>query len=258
MFINLNRLKAPEVRNLAKAYNKYKAIPRPSTLRKGELIKYLKDNLQQNKRGWVFVEHPELQKSIEAGINRIKKEDKEAKEYLETTFKNMFDEIERNRPKERKTAEWRDTLTKEQKKEQDKRLKHFIETGTHLYEPHIPKRTQKEIEKEKEIVRQLEEERQKERDERAKRNREIVKRTREELKRNKEIEELKKKKEKKKTPVKKIQKEEKSTNEEEYIDEDETPEEKKMRLYFASIKDKAERMKEIQKYMISLRKQGKL
>jgi hypothetical protein len=249
MFINLNRLKAPEVRNLAKAYNKYKAIPHPSTLRKGELIKYLKDNLQQNKRGWVFVEHPELQKSIEAGINRIKKEDEEAKEYLETTFKNIFDEIERNRPKERKTVEYRDTLTKEQKKEQDKQLKHFIETGTFLHEPHIPKRTKKEIEKEKEIQRQLEEERQKERDERAKRNREIVKRTREELKN---------KKEKKKSPVKKIQKEEKSTNEEEYIDEDETPEEKKMRLYFASIKDKAERMKEIQKYMISLRKKGKL
>ena len=247
MFINLKRLKAPEIRKLAKTYNKLNSIPHPSTLKKADLIKYLKEHLETNKKGAVFISHPKLQKSIKEAIDRIKKEDEEARQNLEKTIQDIEKEIRpkiKAREEADKTISYRDTLTKEQRDEQDRRMKHLIETGELLIEPQKPsKRSKKDIEKEKAIVKQLEEERQKEREARSKRNQEIMKKVREELKAKED-----KIKQKPKKPTKKKVKEEVKEEEDE-----ETPEEKEMRLYFATIKDPKQRLKEVREYLIKQR-----
>ena len=56
MFINLKKLKAPEIRKLAKAYNKLNSIPHPSTLKKDELIQYLKERLETNNKGYINID----------------------------------------------------------------------------------------------------------------------------------------------------------------------------------------------------------
>jgi hypothetical protein len=187
MFVNLTRLKVPEIRKLAKTYNKLNLIPHPSTLKKADLIAYLKERLETNKKGHVNIDKPELQRSIKKAIDRIKKEDEEAKQNLEKTFQ----EIEKDtRMKQKQKVEpeptYRDTLTKEQRDEQDRRMKHLIETGEFLFEEQ-PERKKTKEDKEhdkriREAAKAIEEEREKEREARTKRNQEIMKKVRENIK----------------------------------------------------------------------------
>ena len=245
MYINLKRLKAPEIRKLAKAYNKLNLIPHPSILKKADLIKYLKEHLETNKKGAVFVDHPKLQKSIKIAIDRIKKEDEEARQNLDKTLKDIEEDIKKNRPEDKPQIAYRDTLTKEQKAEQDKRFKYFIETGQIMptdTEILISKKEKKELEAREKGVKKLLDKEQKQRDEVIKkRNQEIMKKVKEELK------------QKPKPPTKK--KEVKETEPEE--EEEETAEERKMRLYFASIKDPVQRKKEVNKYLLTQRQRLK-
>ena len=248
MHINLKKLKAPEIRKLAKAYNKLNSIPHPSTLKKDELIKYLKERLETNNKGYINIDslHPKLKKSIQSGIDRIKEQVEEAKKNLEETIKEIEEDIKKNKRVEEKFISYRDTLTKEQREEQDKRFKYFIETGK-LYPTTTKKtpRSKKEIEKEKAIVKQLEEERKEKEEARIKRNQMIMKKVREELKAKED--------KKTKKPTKKEVKEE----EEEEEDDEEDPETKKMALYFQTIKDPKQRMKEVREYVLSKQKKNK-
>jgi hypothetical protein len=247
MYINLKRLKAPEIRKLAKAYNKLNLIPHPSILKKADLIKYLKEHLETNIKGAVFIDHPKLQKSIKKAIDRIIKEDEEAKQNLEQTIKDIEEDIKKNRPEDKPKIAYRDTLTKEQKAEQDKRFKYFIEKGQIMptdTEIPISKKEKKELEAREKAVKELLDKEQKQRDEVIKkRNQEIMKKVREQLN------------EKPKSPTKKKKVEEEQPEEEE--EEDETAEEKKMRLYFASIKDPVERKKQVNKWLLSQRQRLK-
>jgi hypothetical protein len=255
MFINLKRLKVPEIRKLAKTYNKLNLIPHPSTLKKSELITYLKEHLETNKKGHVNVDHPKLQKSIKSAIDRLKKEDEEAMKEFEETIEEIRADIKKNKPKQKQPEpSYRDTLTKEEREKEDRKLKHLIETGKFLFDDQPErKKTKKDIEHDeriKEAVKAIEKEREAEQEARSKRNQEIMKKVREEMKAKKQT---KVKEEKPKKPTKKKVKEEVKEKEEEFIDEDETPEEKKMRLYFASIKDPKQRMEEVKKWMMSQR-----
>ena len=248
MHINLKKLKAPEIRKLAKAYNKLNSIPHPSTLKKDELIQYLKERLETNNKGYINIDslHPKLKKSIQPGIDRIKEQVEEAKKNLEETIKEIEEDIKKNKKKVfvEKFIPYRDTLTKEQREEQDKRFKYFIETGK-LY-PTTTKetpRSKKEIEREKAIVKQLEEERKEKEEARIKRNQKIMKKVREELKAKED--------KKTKKPTKK------EVKEEEEEDDEEDPETKKMALYFQTIKDPKQRMKEVREYVMSKQKKNK-
>lgn len=245
MFINLKKLKAPEIRKLAQAYNKLNSIPHPSTLKKDELIKYLKERLETNNRGFLNIDslHPKLKKSIQPGIDRISKLNEEAKQNLELTIKEIEDDIKKNKKPEEKFVPYRDTLTKEQREEQDKRFKYFIETGK-LYPSEIKEtpRSKKEIEREKAITKQLDEERKEKEKARIERNEKIMKEVREKLK-AKEAKKTKK-------PTKK------EVKEEEEEDDEEDPETKKMALYFQTIKDPKQRMKEVREYIMSKQKKN--
>jgi hypothetical protein len=247
MYINLNRLKVPEIRKLAKTYNKLNSIPHPSTLKKSELITYLKEHLETNKKGHVNVDHPKLQKSIKSAIDRLKKEDEEAMKEFEETIEEIRADIKKNKPKQKQPEpSYRDTLTKEERDKQDRKLKHLIETGKFLFDDQPErKKTKKDIEHDERIkkaAKAIKKEREAEQEAKSKRNQEIMKKVREEMK-------AKEDKKKPKKPTKKKQEE----VEEEEEEDDETPEEKKMRLYFASIKDPVKRMKEVKKWMISQR-----
>jgi len=135
MYIDLKRLKLPEIRKLAMKYNELKKIPHPSTLKKGALIRYLKEKLGTNEKGHVLVNDPELKKSIKSAINRMKKEYDESKKKLMETIENIEKEIKPKLKeiKERETfIPFRDTLTQKQRDESDRRFKYFLETGRHL------------------------------------------------------------------------------------------------------------------------------
>lgn len=246
MHLNLKKLKVKEVRKLAQQYNKLNNIPHPSTLNKDELIKYLKEKLPTNGRGYINIDllHPKLVKSIQPGIDRIKQEYEESKKKLEDFENEIRADIERHKSKQKAPEPtYRDTLTKEQREEQDRRFKHYIKTGELLFEKQPErKRTKKEIEREKAITKQLDEERKAEQEARSKRNQEIMKKVREELKAKEEKRKLKK-------PTKKKEEEKPEEDEE----DDVTPEEKKMQAYFASIKDPIKRMKEVKEYMFKQR-----
>jgi hypothetical protein len=248
MFINLKKLKAPEIRKLAKAYNKLNSIPHPSTLKKDELIKYLIERLETNNRGFLNIDslHPKLKKSIQHGIDRISKLNEEAKQNFELTIKEIEDDIKKNKKPEEKFVPYRDTLTKEQREEQDKRFKYFIETGK-FYPSEIKEtpRSKKEIEREKAIVKQLEEERKEKEEARIKRNEKIMKEVREKLK-EKEAKKTKK-------PTKKPKPQEPIEDDD---DVEEDPETKKMALYFQTIKDPKQRMKEVREYIMSKQKKN--
>lgn len=254
MFINLKRLKAPEIRKLAKAYNKLNSIPHPSILKKAELIKYLKEHLETNNKGHINLDilHPKLKKVIQPGLDRLKQQYEEAKKKLEETIKEIEEDIKKNKKKENKFIPYRDTLTQKEKDEQDKRMKYLIETGklyTEVVE--IPK-TKKEIKelvtREKAVKKLLDEEAKEKADARKKFNQKIMKKVREQLK-------AKEEKKKSKKIVKKEVKEDEEDEEDE--EDDETPEEKKMRLYFASIKDPEQRKKEVNKWIMSQRQKIK-
>jgi hypothetical protein len=235
MYINLKRLKAPEVRKLAKTYNKLNLIPHPSILKKADLIKYLKEKLETNKKGAVFVDHPKLKKSIQPAIDRIFKEDEEARLNLEQTMNQIEKEIKTkiSAIKEREKDVPRLKLTKEQKADEERRLKHLIETGKVLYEPVETPKTKKEIEEQKKLEelaqKYREEAKLKQEKERSKRNQEIMKKVKEELK-------AKEKKKKPKPPTKK-----KEVKEEVEDEVEEDPETLRMAEELAKIKDPEER-----------------
>jgi len=245
MFINLKKLKAPEIRKLAKAYNKLNSIPHPSTLKKDELIKYLKERLETNNRGFLNIDslHPKLKKSIQPGIDRISKLNEEAKQNFELTIKEIEDDIKKNKKPEEKFVPYRDTLTKEQREEENKRFKYFIETGK-FYPSEIKEtpRSKEEIKREKAITKQLDEERKEKEKARIERNEKIMKEVREKLK----------EKEAKKT--KKPTKKPKPIEDDDDVEED--PETKKMALYFQTIKDPKQRMKEVREYIMSKQKKN--
>jgi hypothetical protein len=246
MYINLRKLKAPEIRKLAKAYNKQNLIPHPSTLKKDELIKYLKEHLETNNKGHINLDtlHPKLKKTIQPAIDRLKEQYEEAKKELEKTIKDIEEDIKKNKKKEKTFIPYRDTLTQEERDEQDKRLKYFLETGkiyTEVIETPKTKKEIKELEaREKAVKKLLDEEAKEKAEARSKFNQEIMKKVREELKAKKEA-------------TKPTKKQKKVPEEKEEEDDDETPEEKKMRAYFASIKDPQQRMKEVREYMIKQR-----
>ena len=247
MYINLKKLKVPEIRKLAKAYNKLNNIPHPSTLKKSELITYLKEHLETNKKGHILIDHPKLQKSIQSAIDRLKEEYDQSKKELEKLEKEIRADIEKYKSKQKAPEpSFRDSLSKEERDAQDRRMKHLIETGQFLFEKQPErKRTKKEIEREKAITKQLDEERKAEQEARSKRNQEIMKKVREEMKAEF--------KSKPKKPTKKKEQPQPEEEEEEE-DDDMTPEEKRMQAYFASIKDPQQRMKEVKEYMMKQRK----
>jgi hypothetical protein len=244
MYINLKRLKAPEIRKLAKAYNKLNLIPHPSILKKADLIKYLKEHLETNNKGHINLDslHPKLKKVIQPEIDRLKQQYGEAKKNLEETFKEIEEDIKKNKKKENKFIPYRDTLTQKEKDEQDMRMRHLIETGqlyTEVVETPKTKKEIKELEtREKAVKKLLDEEAKQKAEARRKFNQEIMKKVREELK------------QKPKPPTKKKEPEPEE-------EEEETPEEKKMRLYFASIKDQVERKKQVNKWLLSQRQRLK-
>jgi len=131
MFINLKKFKAPEIRKLASAYNKLNNIPHPSTLKKADLIKYLKEHLETNNKGYLNIEslHPKLKKTIQPGIDRLKEQYEESKKNFDKTLKDIEEEIKNKYPKKEAQKPYRDTITKEQRDAQDRRMRHFIETG---------------------------------------------------------------------------------------------------------------------------------
>ena len=101
MFINLKRLKAPEIRKLAKAYNKLNSIPHPSILKKAELIKYLKEHLETNNKGHINLDilHPKLKKVIQPGLDRLKQQYEEAKKNQKKQLKKLKKILKRTRKK---------------------------------------------------------------------------------------------------------------------------------------------------------------
>ena len=244
MYINLKRLKVIEIRKLAKAYNKLNNIPHPSTLKKDDLIKYLKERLETNNKGHINLDklHPKLKKTIQQAIDILKEQYEESKKELEKTIKDIEEDIKKNKKKEKPFIPYRDTLTQKERDEQDKKLKDFIKTGklyTEVIEIPKTKKEIKELEaREKAVKKLLDEEAKQKAKARSKYNREIMKKVREELT----------KKQPKKEPD-----EDEDEDEDEDDDDDETPEQKKMRAYFASIKDPKERMKAVKEYMISQR-----
>jgi len=253
MHINLKKLKAPEIRKLAKAYNKLNSIPHPSILKKDDLIKYLKERLETNNKGYINLDklHPKLIMTIQPAIDRLKQQYEESKKNLEKIFKEIEEDIKKNKKKENKFIPYRDTLTKEQRDEQDKRFKYFIETGKILTKTIETRKTKKEIKeleaREKAVKKLLDKEAKEKAEARSKFNQEIMKKVREELKAKKEAKKPTKKQ--KKVPEEKVELE----PEEDEEDDEMTPEEKRMQAYFASIKDPQQRMKEVKEYMIKQR-----
>jgi chemotaxis protein histidine kinase CheA len=239
MHINLKKLKATEIRKLAKTYNKLNSIPHPSTLKKSDLILYLKERLETNNKGYINLDllHPKLKKVIQPGIDRLKQQFEESKKELEKTIRDIKEDIEKNKKQEKPFVPYRDTLTKKEREEQDKRVKYLIETGKILTETIETPKTKKEIKeleaREKAVKKLLEKEAKEKADARSKFNQEAMKKA--------------------KLPTKKKVKVEKVK--EENIDEDDelTPEQKKMQAYFASIVDPKQRMKEVKEYVIKQR-----
>jgi len=239
MLIRLKRLKVGELKKLTMAYNKLMNIPHPSQLRKQELIDYLHQKLDLNEKGFVKIEHPKLKQSISEALRRIEQENKKSKDEYNKLVKEIEDDIKRNKKDVKPFIPYRDTLTKEQKREQDKDFKYYFETGKiALKNLEIPKtkKEEKELKARETAVKKLLDQEAKEKAEaRSKRNQEIMKKVREEKKAKED--------KKKKPPTKK------KVVKEDDDDEELSPEQKKMQAYFASIKDPIQRMKEVKEYM---------
>jgi len=231
MLIKLNRLKVGELKKLTMAYNKLMNIPHPSQLRKQELIDYLHQKLDLNEKGFVKIEHPKLKQSISEALRRIEQENKKSKDEYNKLVKEIEDDIKRNKKDVKPFIPYRDTLTKEQKKEQDKDFKYYFETGKiALKNLEIPKtkKEEKELKARELAVKKLLDQEAKEKAEaRSKFNQEAMKRG------------------KPKKPTKKPVEEEKIEDD----DDELSPQQKKMQAYFASIKDPIQRMKEVKEYM---------
>lgn len=236
MLIRLKRLKVGELKKLTMAYNKLMNIPHPSQLRKQELIDYLHQKLDLNEKGFVKIEHPKLKQSISEALRRMEQENKKSKDEYNKLVKEIEDDIKRNKKDVKPFIPYRDTLTKEQKKEQDKDFKYYFETGKiALKNLEIPKTKKEEKElkaREKAVKKLLDQEAKEKAEARSKRNQEIMKKVKEKSK-----------------PKKKQVKQVKQEKIEDDDDEELSPEQKKMQAYFASIKDPIQRMKEVKEYM---------